>query len=50
MKKSIGIIGGAGPMAGSVVIKKIITICQKEYVCRDDSDFNKFSLFRDVKT
>ncbi|NGX31158.1 MAG: hypothetical protein K940chlam8_00519 [Chlamydiae bacterium] len=28
--KSIGIISGAGPMAGALLTKKIIEICQKK--------------------
>ena len=39
MKKKIGIIGGAGPVAGLLLFKKIIKICQKDYGCIKDSDF-----------
>lgn len=38
-KSRAGIIGGAAPMAGLLLYKKIIEICQKEYGCKDDSDF-----------
>lgn len=38
-KSRIGIIGGAGPMAGLLLYQKIIEICQEEYGCKDDSDF-----------
>lgn len=45
MKRStIGIIGGAGPMAGILLTKKIISICQKKYGCVNDSDFPKIIL------
>lgn len=37
--RSIGIIGGAGPMAGVLLHQKIIQIAQKKYRCRIDSDF-----------
>lgn len=40
MKSSrIGIIGGAGPMAGLQLVQKIIQICQKDYGCQNDADF-----------
>ncbi len=41
---SIGIIGGAGPMAGVLLFKKIITRCQKKYNCVQDKDFPKIIL------
>jgi aspartate racemase len=34
-----GIIGGAGPMAGMLLFRKIIEICQNTYGCRQDADF-----------
>ncbi|NGX28503.1 MAG: putative amino-acid racemase [Candidatus Anoxychlamydiales bacterium] len=43
--KSIGIISGAGPMAGVLLTKKIIELCQKKYGCIDDKDFPKIILF-----
>ena len=43
-KKTIGIIGGAGPMAGVLLMQKIITICQKKYKCINDFDFPKIIL------
>ena len=39
MKKSIGIIGGAGPMSGLLLFQFIIEICQKKYNCHNDEDF-----------
>jgi aspartate racemase len=39
MKKTIGIIGGAGPMAGVLLNQLIIEICQKNYKCKKDKDF-----------
>ncbi len=35
----IGIIGGAGPTAGSLLFEKIIQICQTNYGCTRDADF-----------
>lgn len=35
----IGIIGGAGPMAGALLFEKIIRICQQKYRCTRDADF-----------
>ena len=35
----IGIIGGAGPLAGTYLIQKIIEICQKEYGSNQDAEF-----------
>ena len=43
-KVTIGIIGGAGPMAGAIVMENIIEICQKKYLCRHDYDFPKIIL------
>jgi aspartate/glutamate racemase len=41
MKKKIGIIGGAGPMASRLLYKKIIQECQQNYGCKDDADFSR---------
>ncbi len=41
---SIGIIGGAGPMAGALLFKKIIARCQKKYNCVHDEDFPEIIL------
>lgn len=38
-KFKIGIVGGAGPTAGSFLFQKIIEICQKKYACYKDNDF-----------
>lgn len=39
LQQGIGIIGGAGPMAGLLLNQKIIEICQKKYGCIRDADF-----------
>ncbi len=44
IKNTIGIIGGAGPMAGTLLTKKIITNCQKVYGCINDYDYPKVIL------
>lgn len=38
-KPKVGIIGGAGPMAGALLFEKIIQICQTKYRCSNDADF-----------
>lgn len=43
-KKTIGIIGGAGPMAGIVLCRQIIRECQTKYRCEKDADFPKLIL------
>ncbi len=43
-KYSIGIIGGAGPMAGITLMQNIIKVCQEKYFCRLDEDFPKVIL------
>ncbi len=42
--KTLGIIGGAGPMAGILVMRKIIETCQKKHGCFKDSDYPKIIL------
>lgn len=37
--KKIGIIGGAGPLAGALLFQKIIKILQNTYHCHLDADF-----------
>lgn len=37
--KKIGIIGGAGPSAGSLLFDRVIEIFQKTYGCTKDSEF-----------
>lgn len=39
MARSIAIIGGAGPMAGTLFLQKIIKRCQEVYHCKNDADF-----------
>ncbi len=35
----VGIVGGAGPMAGLLLCQKIIQLCQQKYQCQQDADF-----------
>jgi aspartate racemase len=37
--KTIGIIGGAGPLAGAFLLERILTLSGKEYGCYKDADF-----------
>jgi aspartate racemase len=39
MRKKIGVIGGAGPMASCQLYKMIIEECQEKYGCKEDADF-----------
>ena len=39
LQPKVGIIGGAGPMAGAQLFQKIIQICRAKYGCRNDADF-----------
>ena len=41
---SIGIVGGAGPMAGVLLFQKIVQICQQKYGCKVDADFPAITL------
>lgn len=43
--KDIGIIGGAGPEAGVLLVKYVIQISQEKYSCKRDKDFPYISLF-----
>ena len=43
-KKTIGILGGAGPIAGTLLMKIIIEHCQKAYGCVNDDDYPKIIL------
>ncbi|MDF2550300.1 MAG: Asp/Glu/Hydantoin racemase family protein [Chlamydiales bacterium] len=43
-RKKIGIIGGAGPMAGALMFQQIVEICQTEYNCQKDFDFPEIIL------
>jgi len=38
-QKTIGIVGGAGPMASCLLNQYIVEICQREFGCIDDRDF-----------
>ena len=42
--KTVGIIGGAGPMAGVLLTKKIIRNCQRWYGRINDYDYPKVIL------
>lgn len=42
--KSIGIIGGAGPLAGAFLLERILYLSNKTYGCYRDSDFPKIFL------
>jgi len=42
--ETIGIIGGAGPMAGALLVKKIVLSYQKECGCMRDCDYPKILL------
>lgn len=37
--KSIGIIGGAGPLAGAFLLERVLSISSKKYGCYRDSDY-----------
>lgn len=41
---SIGIIGGAGPMAGAYLLERVLTLSSKVYGCYRDADFPKIML------
>ncbi|CUI17414.1 Asp/Glu/Hydantoin racemase family protein [Candidatus Protochlamydia naegleriophila] len=42
--KSIGIIGGAGPLAGAFLLERVLTLAGKKYGCYRDADFPKVFL------
>lgn len=42
--KTIGIIGGAGPMAGAYLLERVIYLAGKIYGCHEDADFPKVLL------
>jgi aspartate/glutamate racemase len=42
--RTIGIIGGAGPLAGILLTQKIINQCQKNYGCIHDEDYPQILL------
>jgi aspartate racemase len=41
LMKTIGIVGGAGPMASCSLYQTIIEMCQQRYGCAADADFPK---------
>lgn len=42
--KPIGIIGGAGPLAGAFLLERVLSLSSKIYGCYRDSDFPKIFL------
>lgn len=44
MKAKIGIVGGAGPIAGALLLEKLIQIFQEKYGCHRDADFPTINL------
>lgn len=42
--RPIGIIGGAGPLAGAFLLEKVLSISNQKYNCYRDSDFPKIIL------
>lgn len=44
MPKTIGIVGGAGPIAGVLLLERIFTLATKLYGCSRDKDFPKVIL------
>lgn len=42
--KCIGIVGGAGPLAGAFLLERILVLSGKEYGCFRDADFPKVIL------
>lgn len=37
--KSIGILGGAGPLAGAYLLERVVSLASSEYNCVKDADF-----------
>lgn len=52
--KSIGIVGGAGPLAGAYLLERILSLAMTQYDCYRDADFPKIILisypFSDILT
>jgi aspartate racemase len=42
--KPIGILGGAGPLAGTALVEQVFTLSGKDYGCSKDADFPKVFL------
>lgn len=42
--KPIGIVGGAGPMAGASIFERIVSLCGSTYGCYKDADFPEIFL------
>lgn len=43
--KPIGIVGGAGPLAGCMLAERIFTLSNEKYNCSQDNDFPSLTLF-----
>lgn len=43
-QKSIGILGGAGPLAGAILFERVVTLLNKKYGCARDADYPKIFL------
>ncbi len=37
--KTIGIVGGAGPLAGALLFERVLTLANRQYDCYRDSDY-----------
>lgn len=42
--KSIGILSGAGPQAGALLLERVIHLCQTLHNCKEDADFPRIHL------
>lgn len=42
--KTIGIVGGAGPLAGALLLERILCLCGSEYGCYKDADYPRIFL------
>jgi aspartate racemase len=44
LPKTIGILGGAGPLAGAQLLERLLRLLQQNYGCSKDADFPKIVL------
>lgn len=42
--RRIGIVGGAGPKAGLLLVERVVALCQQKYGCWQDADFPRITL------
>lgn len=42
--KTIGIIGGPGPLAGAMLMDRVLRVCMQQYGCYRDRDFPRILL------